>query len=108
MQSLSQQEVRQILETAATVDPGDDGRFISTAWLQEWAGDSEAAPGPIDNSVLLCMHGGLDPAKVTFMKRISSLAWEQLQVGGGGLQPGPSVAVMAAAFAAGSGCHWCC
>jgi hypothetical protein len=83
-----QQHVRAVLEAAACPsEEVDGGRWISSAWLEGWSGSREA-PGVIDNSVLLCPHGKLDPSKMTAMKRISMQAWTELQVGG--RQPGPT------------------
>lgn len=78
-----QQHVRNVLEAATCPsDESDSGRWLSYAWLENWASSSEP-PGPIDNSVLLCPHSKLDHSKVTAMKRISTQAWSELQVSGG-------------------------
>jgi ubiquitin carboxyl-terminal hydrolase 48 len=80
-----QQHVRNVLEAATCPsDESDSGRWLSYTWLENWASSSEP-PGPIDNSVLLCPHSKLDPSKVTAMKRISTQAWSELQVGQLGL-----------------------
>lgn len=60
-------------------DPNDAGKFIVSSWLEDWA-NSEAAPKPIDNTRLLCCHGKLNPGQAPHMKRISTPAWEYLQV----------------------------
>ena len=58
-------EVRGVLEAAAVEDPAEGCRFVGADWLRGWADDA-GAPGPIDNSGLLCPHGDgqLDPRKV--------------------------------------------
>ena len=55
--------------------------WISTAWLEAWV-NAEGEPPAIDNKVLLCPHGKLDPGAVRDMKRISCHAWSMLQVWG--------------------------
>ncbi|PSC68725.1 ubiquitin carboxyl-terminal hydrolase 26 [Micractinium conductrix] len=80
-QAARQGEVRGVVETAAQLEDGDPGRFVTAEWLEQWANSGvEADPGgPIDNSPLLCPHSKLDPAKIGAARRISTLAWEQLQ-----------------------------
>ncbi|KAI3431674.1 hypothetical protein D9Q98_004721 [Chlorella vulgaris] len=78
-----QEEVRRIVETAAALEEGDSGRFVASEWLTKWAdaGVEAGTPEPIDNSPLLCPHGGgkLDPNKAaTDARRISTPAWQQL------------------------------
>lgn len=55
--------------------------WISTAWLEAWV-NAEGEPPAIDNKVLLCPHGKLDPGAVRDMKRIRCHAWSMLQVWG--------------------------
>lgn len=59
-------------------DVGD--RWLSGAWLDEWANSEGPAP-PIDNAALLCPHQRLDVDRTVGAKRISAFAWQRLQVG---------------------------
>ncbi|KAK3283187.1 Ubiquitin carboxyl-terminal hydrolase 26 [Cymbomonas tetramitiformis] len=85
-----QAEVRRVLSTAplssgTSTGAAEEGyRWIDFAWLEGWANSAAEVPR-IDNNPLLCEHGNADPAKVQQMKRISVLAWEELQhkYGGG-------------------------
>lgn len=56
--------IRSVLESALVPDPAQECRWISAAWLSNWA-DSDEAPPPIDNAQLLCEHSHLDPTKIT-------------------------------------------
>lgn len=55
--------IRAVLEAAPVADPAEECRWISAAWLSNWADSEESAP-PIDNAPLLCEHSQLDPTKV--------------------------------------------
>lgn len=52
-------------------DSLDKGEFIPTQWLMSWLGNDEKL-GPIDNSILLCEHGKLNPEKFREYKLVSS------------------------------------
>lgn len=51
----------------------DQGEFLPTQWLISWLGDDEKL-GPIDNSLLLCEHGRLNPEKFREYKLVSANA----------------------------------
>jgi ubiquitin carboxyl-terminal hydrolase 48 len=51
----------------------EQGEFIPTQWLLTWLGNDEKV-GPIDNSILLCDHGKLNPEKFREYKLVSSSA----------------------------------
>jgi hypothetical protein len=51
----------------------DQGEFIPTQWLSSWLGNDEKLR-PIDNSILLCEHGKLNPEKFREYKLVSSSA----------------------------------
>ncbi|KAL4440027.1 hypothetical protein ABPG75_003028 [Micractinium tetrahymenae] len=92
-QAARQAEVRAVVEAAVKLEEGDTGRFVSSEWLEKWAGSGvEAGPtDPIDNAPLLCPHGKLDPGQIKAARRVSTAAWEQLRElcrGGPELGPG--------------------
>ncbi|KAG1677224.1 hypothetical protein FOA52_013422 [Chlamydomonas sp. UWO 241] len=59
------------------------GRWVSAAWLEEWA-SAEGDPKPIANAQLLCRHAKLDPGRVKDVKRVSEAAWKALVGAHGG------------------------
>ncbi|KAL3150109.1 hypothetical protein ABBQ38_013448 [Trebouxia sp. C0009 RCD-2024] len=85
-----QNTVRNILQLAPVPQDEPDCRFVSADWLAKWA-DSDPELTSIDNSSLQCPHGKLLPNKPAEMKRISYIAWEELQQRcGGGPDLGPT------------------
>lgn len=52
-------------------DSLDRGEFLPTQWLISWLSEDEKL-GPIDNSLLLCEHGQLNPEKFREYKLVSS------------------------------------
>jgi len=65
--------------------PLGETHWISAAWLMRWARE-EKAPGPIDQSPLICPHGRLDMAapREGRCKRITSAVWAELLAAYGG------------------------
>ncbi|EFX68348.1 hypothetical protein DAPPUDRAFT_63211 [Daphnia pulex] len=55
----------------------DQGEFVPTQWLSSWLGNDEKLR-PIDNSILLCEHGKLNPEKFREYKLVSSSAADEL------------------------------
>lgn len=58
-------------------DSLDKGEFIPTQWLMSWLGNDEKL-GSIDNSILLCEHGKLNPEKFREYKLVSSSVADEL------------------------------
>ncbi|KAG0577792.1 hypothetical protein KC19_5G182300 [Ceratodon purpureus] len=72
------EEVRSILSQVPAKSLEEPFYWISTEWLRSWA-DSFTPPGPIDNRALLCPHQKVAPKSLPAMKRISAIAWMQLE-----------------------------
>jgi hypothetical protein len=55
--------------------------FISTAWLERWAGKAEPIvqfAEPVDGRSFFCKHGKVDPARAAAVRRISAAAYSDL------------------------------
>ncbi|XP_011506015.1 PREDICTED: ubiquitin carboxyl-terminal hydrolase 20 [Ceratosolen solmsi marchali] len=62
------EEIVELMDTPSK-EASDLNFFISTQWINRF--NTFAEPGPIDNSEFLCQHGGVDPARSKFIKKIS-------------------------------------
>eukprot|EP00112_Aurelia_sp_Birch-Aquarium-sp1_P008102 Seg1889.4 transcript_id=Seg1889.4/GoldUCD/mRNA.D3Y31 product="Ubiquitin carboxyl-terminal hydrolase 48" protein_id=Seg1889.4/GoldUCD/D3Y31 len=58
--------------------------WVLTDWLRKWLNAKQVEVPPIDNSILMCKHGSLDPGKIHLSKRISEYSGDKLfrQYGG--------------------------
>lgn len=67
-------------------EPGLLSFYISKQWVNRF--NTFADPGPIDNGDFLCVHGGVQPAKVSYAEdlcmQLSQSVWEYLHDSFGG------------------------
>jgi ubiquitin carboxyl-terminal hydrolase 20/33 len=62
------EEIEELMKVSSK-ESSDLNFFISTQWINRF--NTFAEPGPIDNSDFLCQHGGVDPVRAEFIKKIS-------------------------------------
>lgn len=76
------------MDSSKTVE--GSGRFIAASWLQKWADAEPRESIPeVNNGVLLCNHGKLDPSRIQASKRLSLDAWAKIaSLHGGGPELG--------------------
>lgn len=69
-QNLKRQLVIDIYSIISSTVSWKEYQWISTDWLSKWLNGHSSTDliTPIDNSALLCLHGGLDPLKVNRAK----------------------------------------
>lgn len=73
------QEVRDVYRMLPASHAAEEAdAWVASDWLELWANEDDVPA--IKNEGLTCVHGKLDPAKVTSAKRISHAAWEKLHV----------------------------
>ncbi|XP_053599111.1 ubiquitin carboxyl-terminal hydrolase 48 [Microplitis demolitor] len=79
-QNIKRQEV---IDLYGIIGKGDwnEYEWIPTSWLTKWLNDHSGNPEavvPVDNSVLMCSHGRLDPLKINRAKCVPREAAEMI------------------------------